>query len=105
MKRNSLVTKLFYTVCVGILMWIFISTAEVMIHNDNESYNYSRYNFFVNILEGARETKVMVVECVPVDNYYEITVEDADGNLWAYYDDSAREIGTVLDKSYCKGEN
>lgn len=30
------------------------------------------------------------------NHYYTVTVEDADGEQWAYYDDDAKEVGSTL---------
>lgn len=90
---------------VGIilLLWVVISTMEVMIYNGNENYEYSKGNLWV-IMTSESETTVTVVECIPEGNYYEITVEDSKGNLWAYYDDEPKTMGTTLRESYAKGE-
>lgn len=96
-------TKIFYAVCIILLAWIMASTTEIMIHNGNESYEYSKMNCWVILCGHATET-VTVVECNAVGNYYEITVEDSKGNLWAYYDDEPQTMGTTLRESYAKGE-
>ena len=92
-----------YIICVALLLWVIISTMEVMFCNGNEDYTYSKVNCWV-LLTSETETTVTVVECVPVGNYYEVTVEDSKGNLWAYYDDEAKTIGTILRETYAKGE-
>lgn len=88
---------------IVILVWIIISAIEVNIYNGNENHEYSRSNVFVIMTETKSET-VTVVECIPEGNYYEVTVEDSKGNLWAYYDDEPQTMGTTLRESYAKGE-
>ena len=86
-----------------LLLWVVISTMEVIFHNGNENYEYSKGNLWV-IMTSESETTVTVVECIPEGNYYEVTVEDSKGNLWAYYDDEPKEMGDTLRESYAKGE-
>lgn len=88
---------------IALLLWVAISTMEVIFHNGNESYEYSKGNLWV-IMTSESETTVTVVECIPEGNYYEITVEDSKGNLWAYYDDEPKTMGTTLRESYAKGK-
>lgn len=44
----------------------------------------------------ARECTVINCEPVKGTEYYEVTVEDADGEQWAYYDNDAKEVGSTL---------
>lgn len=39
--------------------------------------------------------EMTVVDCYPVDNYYEVVVEDSNGEQWAYFSDSYTEPGIV----------
>ena len=39
--------------------------------------------------------EMTVVDCYPVENYYEVVVEDAKGNQWAYFADDYTEPGIV----------
>lgn len=39
--------------------------------------------------------EVVVVDCQPIENYYEVTVEDSDGELWSYYSDNYTEPGII----------
>lgn len=48
---------------------------------------------------------VTVRECSPTHGYYEVVVEDAKGNLWAYYDSDPQPLGKALKESYARGEN
>lgn len=59
-------------------------------------------------------TEVKVVDCHPCYEYYEVIVEDAKGEQWAYYDDEYMEIGTEINATFdgeaiveaeAKGEN
>ena len=44
----------------------------------------------------TRTETVTVTECVAIEDYYEITVEDSKGNLWGYYDDNYYNNGKEL---------
>lgn len=39
--------------------------------------------------------EVTVIDCYPVENYYEVVVEDADGEQWAYFSDHYTDAGVV----------
>lgn len=39
--------------------------------------------------------EMMVVDCYPVENYYEVVVEDTKGNQWSYFADDYTEPGIV----------
>lgn len=39
--------------------------------------------------------EMTVVDCYPVENYYEVVVEDNNGEQWAYFSDSYTEPGIV----------
>lgn len=39
--------------------------------------------------------EMTVVDCYPIDNYYEVVVEDSDGEQWSYYSDHYTEAGIV----------
>lgn len=58
--------------------------------------------------ECARYTVVetVVVDCTKVSGaeYYEVVVEDAEGNQWAYYSDHYTEAGLVSCKFNDNGE-
>lgn len=45
---------------------------------------------------GLRKETVEVVECVAVDDCYEVTVEDSKGNLWSYYDSEGQRNGNLV---------
>ena len=91
----SKLNKMLNVVGIVLLLWVVISTMEVIFHNGNENYEYSKGNLWVIMTETTTET-VTVVECVPEGNYYEVTVEDSKGNLWSYYDDEPQTMGAVL---------
>ena len=99
----SKLNRVLNVVGIILLLWVVISTMEVIFHNGNENYEYSKGNLWV-IMTSESETTVTVVECIPEGNYYEVTVEDSKGNLWAYYDDEPKEMGDTLRESYAKGE-
>lgn len=39
--------------------------------------------------------EMTVVDCYPVDNYYEVVVEDSNGEQWAYFSDHYTNTGVV----------
>ena len=39
--------------------------------------------------------EMTVVDCYPVDNYYEVVVEDSNGEQWAYFADHYTDAGVV----------
>lgn len=75
------------------LLWIIGSTVAVWTgHVEKGDGN------FWGLCATETESEVQVTACVKSqgDRYWTITVEDAKGEQWAYYDDEYREIGTVL---------
>lgn len=80
---------------VVLLVWILISTAEVLVANASEEpYIYCRANIWV--LATSETTDMVVYDCQPVDDCYEVVLEDIKGNLLAYYDSKAQPIGSYL---------
>lgn len=80
---------------VILLVWILISTAEVLVANASEEpYIYCRANIWV--LATSETTDMRVYECKATDNGYEVTLEDIKGNLLAYYDSEAQPVGSYL---------
>lgn len=51
------------------------------------------------VLRGTASTlpsrEMTVVDCYPIENYWEVVVEDSDGELWSYYADHYTENGVV----------
>lgn len=39
--------------------------------------------------------EMVVVDCYPVENYYEVVVEDSNGDQWSYFADHYTEAGIV----------
>ena len=39
--------------------------------------------------------EVTVIDCYPVENYYEVVVEDSNGEQWAYFSDHYTDTGVV----------
>ncbi len=39
--------------------------------------------------------EMVVVDCYPVENYYEVVVEDSNGDQWSYFADHYTESGIV----------
>ena len=39
--------------------------------------------------------EVTVIDCYPVENYYEVVVEDSNGEQWAYFSDHYTDAGVV----------
>lgn len=59
------------------------------------------YGIARSVLSMCHHTETtIVVDCVPTYEYYEVVVENAHGEQWAYFDDEYKEIGTVLNASF-----
>ena len=39
--------------------------------------------------------EVTVIDCYPVENYYEVVVEDSNGEQWAYFSDHYTDTGVI----------
>lgn len=79
-------------------LYLIGCTSEIWWHNAHNTHAISKANLWVLI---TRETADMkVVDCMAYDDCYEVVVEDIKGNQWAYYDDTQKEIGTVLTVTY-----
>ena len=46
--------------------------------------------------ETGLETKTRVIECTPIDEYYEVTVETENGEVYAYFSDDYMDNGTEI---------
>ena len=80
---------------VVLLVWILVSTVEVFVANASEQpYTYCRANLWV--LATSETTDMVVYDCHPVDDCYEVVLEDIKGNLLAYYDSEAQPVGSYL---------
>lgn len=89
---------IFYLICTLILIWVFASWIDVAIHNGNRNPKYGKWNVLVWVMETETENNsCTVVACEPTNGNYRITIEDAKGNLWAYYDGDTREIGESIE--------
>lgn len=93
--------KIFYGICVAILLWLMASTIEVWTHNVKEAEEpYNKANAWAIVAEAnahKTQTEMEVVDCQGVySDDYEVTVEDSNGNLWAYIDTEPKEIGSTL---------
>lgn len=92
MKKKFIIA--FYVTLFAYGWWFISSTAEVVLHNGNPAYCYSKGNMWEAI---ATESKrAIVTDCEKADGCWLITVETADGNLWCYYDDEPKANLTVL---------
>ena len=86
--------KIFYGICLAFGWWFISSTCEVVIHNGNPSYVYSKGNLWNQV---ATETKTCyVTDCEKSDDCWLVTVETKDGNLWDYYDTEPKAKWDVL---------
>ena len=47
-------------------------------------------------MELGLETKTRVIGCTPVDEYYEVTVETENGEVYAYFSDGYMDNGTEI---------
>lgn len=101
---------------LGLAVWMISSTINVVAHNSESNYKYNRANFWVATVDSKSEAtteapvteeptkeeiesdkvRVVVVDCVESYDYYEVTVKDAEGNLWAYYDSEWFPNGYIL---------
>lgn len=103
---------------LGLAVWMITSTINVVAHNSESNYEYSKANFWEATVdnnsdeitetetevitevateekteqtteitsEASHTVRVVVVDCIESYGDYEVTVEDSEGNLWAYYD-------------------
>lgn len=116
---------------LGLAVWMITSTANVVAHNGDESYEYNRANFWEATVdsnsnnetvtseaideqvteeetehttettsEASQAVRVVVVDCVESYGDYEVTVEDSEGNLWAYYDTEWLPNGYILKATF-----
>lgn len=96
MKRKTEIAA--YIVCTTVLIWVLASWVDVVTHNGNENPKYGKWNVFVWVMDTETETNnCTVVACEPTNGNYRITIEDAKGNIWAYYDGDTREIGENIE--------
>lgn len=88
--------KIVYVICTIIILWFVASTVEVWIHNTKATETaYSKANVWVQI--SAHTTDMRVVDCHGnPDDSYTVTVEDINGNRWAYIDTEPKETKTIL---------
>lgn len=84
----------FYGVCLAFGWWFISSTAEVVIHNGNPAYCYSKGNMW-GLVE--TETKTChVIDCEKAGDTWLVTVKDKSDNLWCYYDDTPKAKWHIL---------
>ena len=111
MEMKSAIKLICYGFCIGIIMWFICSTVEVWTRDLDTDYEYSKANVWEATVDSNSETEtnvvsteaptteeptkdeiknntvhVKVVDCIESYGDYEVTVEDSEGNLWAYYD-------------------
>lgn len=86
--------KAFCGVCLVLLLWITLSTAEVVIHNGNESYVYSKANVWEHV--ATKTKKCHVIDCEKAGDTWLVTVKDKSDNLWCYYDDTPKAKWHIL---------
>ena len=78
-----------------LLTWLAVSTAEVFVANTSEKpYEYCKANAWVLIT--TERCEMRVVDCCPVDDYYEVVVVDIKGDEYAYYSDSPETISEIV---------
>lgn len=87
--------NLIYGICAIILAWMIVCWVNVVCHNGNKDYVYPRWNMFTWFSETETESYV-VIDCEPIDDYYVVTIEDRNGNQWAYYDDRFLSNGHLV---------
>lgn len=69
---NGISAIIFLTIMIGFYIWV---------------------RFFATF--PSREVTVVSCELVNGTNYYEVTVEDKNGELWSYYSDQYTENGII----------
>lgn len=95
-----------YTICTVALLWLILSWIDICIHNGNHNPKYGKWNILVWVMETETENNsCTVVACEPTNGNYRITIEDAKGNLWAYYDGDTREIGESIEPIWSENGN
>lgn len=92
MKKKFVIA--FYVALFAYGWWFISSTAEVVLHNGNPSYVYSKGNLWNQVATESK--KCHVIDCEKADDVWLITVETKDGNLWCYYDDTPKAKWDVL---------
>lgn len=82
-KKAKEVIYLINTVCIMLIVLIIA---------------YAITHIILEQLFTNRNTVMTVVDCERSEGneYYTVTVEDTNGNQWAYYDDEYKGIGTEL---------
>ena len=88
-----------YMLCIAGIIWIMVSTIDVWINHARETETYLKANLWLVIVptreietetsepaKAKEKIKMVVKEGNPIDDYYEVVVEDYDGNIWSYYD-------------------
>lgn len=97
MKRKITKANVIYVICASILVWMIASWVDTIAHNGNENPQYASWNMFALLTTTETETdSCTVVSCVKANGNYRVTIEDSNGNLWAYYDSDSREIGEEI---------
>ena len=82
-------------VVILFFLWLINSTVEVWSHQYDDDYVYGKANAWALIVTRTREMRV--VDCVPEKgDEYLVTVEDINGNQYAYYSDTVTETETVV---------
>ena len=87
--------KWIYVVGIIFVLWLMASLFEVWTHSLDNGYQYHKAN--ACLLMAAHTTDMVVIDCQgKYDDTYVVTVQDIKGNQFDYYDDKAKETGTIM---------
>lgn len=80
--------KIMYVIAIIVVLWFAASTVAPK----------ANWSFWAILANSKTQTETVVIDCKMENgnHYYTVTVEDANGNQWAYYDDEYRENGTEI---------
>lgn len=87
--------KIFYTVCVIVLVWFMLSTIEVWTHSMDNDYIYAKGNVWAILATSTTEMKVVDCEIDKPTDSWLVTVEDIKGNQYQYYDSEIQYNGWI----------
>ena len=81
--KIKLVTEI---ICIIVIAWFVASTLEVQLHNLDKGYEYSHVNLWAIITTHTIEMEIVDCEIDKPTDTFLVTVEDSNGNQYAYYD-------------------
>lgn len=87
--------KIFYIICITIILWFALSTIEVWTHSLNTDYIYNKANIWAIMSTSTTEMKVVDCEIDKPTDTWLVTVEDIKGNQYMYYDSEIQYNGWI----------